>query len=199
MIFASAMPSVVRSIRQRDFLNHWLRLFGRQQSLPSFVDFKPDRIEDELPDLMYYDIRREFGELRYGATFSGTRLIESYGFSATGRDLQDLLHPDVWQHVQPIYDGCIERGLPIYSAFTVIDVAGQQVAYERLVLPFGEDGQVRQMIASIKSISTEGRFINRDLMRAQDHEPNYTVRAVIDQSLKFQAPKPVPAGDVVEI
>lgn len=198
-MFTSEMPSVVRSIRQRDFLNHWLRLYSRRGSLPDIADFKPDRIEDELPDLMYYDIRHERGEWRYFATFSGTRLIESYGFSSTGHDLQDLLHATVWQHVQPIYDACIEKAMPIYSAFTVIDVTGQQVAYERLLLPFGDNGAVRQMIASIKSISIEGRFVNRDLMRPMDHAPQYTVRAVIDQSLTMHSPKPVPAGDVVEV
>lgn len=199
MMFASAMPSVVRSIRQREFLNHWLRLFAQQGSIPAFGSFKPDRIEDEQPDLMYYDVRRENNELRYFATFSGTRLIESYGFSATGHDLQDLLHPTVWQHVQPIYDGCIEKALPIYSAFTVIDIAGQQVAYERLLLPFGTGGYVSQMIASIKSISMAGHFINRDLMRPADHAPQYTIRAAIDQSLTMHSPKPALAGDVVEI
>lgn len=199
MMFASAMPSVVRSIRQRDFLNHWLRLYARSGSIPPIATFTPDRIEDEQPDLMYYDIRRENGELRYHATYSGIRLIESYGFSATGNDLQDMLHPTVWQYVQPIYDGCIESALPIYSAFTVIDIAGQQVAYERLLLPFGSNGHVQQMLASIKSISMEGRFVNRDLMRPADHAPQYTIRAVIDQSLTVQAPKPAPAGDVVEI
>lgn len=199
MMFASAIPSVVRSIRQRDFLNHWLRLYARASSLPRITDFNPDRIEDEQPDLMYYDIRRQHGELHYYATFSGTRLIESYGFSATGHDLQDMLHPTVWQHVQPIYDGCIETALPVYSAFTVIDIAGQQVAFERLLLPFGDSGDVQHMIASIKSISVDGRFVNRDLMRPVDHAPQYTIRAVIDQSLTFQTPKPALAGDVVEI
>lgn len=199
MIFASAVPSIVRSIRQRDFLNHWLRLYGKQETVPPIGSFKPDRIEDEQSDLMYYDIRKENGELRYHATFSGDRPIESYGFSSTGHDLQDLLHPTVWQHVQPIYDGCIEKALPIYSSFTVIDLAGQQVAYERLLLPFGANGYVQQMIASIKSISMEGRFVNRDLMRPADHAPQYTIRAVIDQGLTFQPLKPALAGDVVEI
>lgn len=199
MMFASAMPPIVRSIRQRDFLNHWLRLYGKQGSIPSIASFKPDRIEDEQPDLMYYDIRLENGELRYHATYSGSRLIESYGFSSTGHDLQDLLHATVWQHVQPIYDACIQKALPIYSAFTVIDTAGQQVDYERLLLPFGVDGYVTQMLASIKSISVDGRFVNRDLMRPADHAPQYSIRAVIDQGLMFQPPKPAPAGDVVEI
>jgi hypothetical protein len=36
-------------------------------------------------------------------------------------------------------------------------------------------------------------------MRPADHAPQYTIRAVIDQSLTVQPPKPAPAGDVVEI
>jgi len=32
--FQSAQPSVVKSIKQRDLLNTWLRLYARDQSLP---------------------------------------------------------------------------------------------------------------------------------------------------------------------
>ena len=36
MEFESAQPSVVKSIKQRDLLNTWLRLYARDQSLPRF-------------------------------------------------------------------------------------------------------------------------------------------------------------------
>ena len=84
------------------------------------------------------------------------------------------------------------------SVFTVVDVHNDVVAYERLLLPFGEQNVVKQMIASIKSISIEGRFVNTDLMRSKDHDPQYSLRAVVDQ----RAPDIVKsnwADDVVEI
>ena len=47
MDFESANPSVVKSIRQRDLLNTWLRLYARAQSLPRIEEYQPERLEDE--------------------------------------------------------------------------------------------------------------------------------------------------------
>jgi len=198
MHFDSVSPSAVRSVRQQDFLKVWFRLFTRLGQLPSLADFNPSRIEDEKPELMYYDVVHTGDEIRYPVIFAGQRLIEAYGFNAVGRDLQDILSPTIWTHVESLYDQCVLRGMPTYSVFTVVDVHNDVVAYERLLLPFGEANVVKQIIASIKSISTEGRFVNTDLMRSKDHDPQYSLRAVVDQC----APDKVTtswADDVVEI
>jgi hypothetical protein len=199
MYFESIGPSAVRAIRQRDFLNTWLRFYVRRRELPALADFQPACLDEERPDLMYYDIERDGDLIRYRATFAGKRLIDSYGFSAVGHSLQDLLAPAIWNHVEPIYRACVEQALPVYSTFTVVDVQGRQVDYERLMLPFGEGCKVRSMIASIKSICIEGRFVNKDLMRPEDHAPKYSLRGVIDRDLAGARQQPTPAHDVVEI
>ena len=54
--FQSASPSVVKSIKQRDLLNTWLRLYARGQQLPRVEEYQPERLADELPDLVYYTV-----------------------------------------------------------------------------------------------------------------------------------------------
>lgn len=56
MDFASAAPSVVKSIKQRDLLNTWLRLYARQQTAPAIWEYQPARLEEELSDLIYYTV-----------------------------------------------------------------------------------------------------------------------------------------------
>ena len=56
MEFESANPTIVKSIKQRDFLNTWLRLYARAQQLPRIDEFHPERIEEELPDLVYLTV-----------------------------------------------------------------------------------------------------------------------------------------------
>ena len=50
--FQSANPTIVKSIKQRDLLNTWLRLYAREQRMPRMAEYQPARIEDELPDLV---------------------------------------------------------------------------------------------------------------------------------------------------
>jgi hypothetical protein len=52
--FESANPTIVKSIKQRDLLNTWLRLYAREQLLPRVEEYKPTRIEEELPDLVFF-------------------------------------------------------------------------------------------------------------------------------------------------
>jgi hypothetical protein len=49
---------VVRSIRQRDLLNTWLRAAGKHRPLPLAGDFQPDRVADEMVDMMEYEVAR---------------------------------------------------------------------------------------------------------------------------------------------
>ena len=51
--FASANPSVIRSVKQRVLLNAWLRARAapRQRVLPCIPDYQPDHIADEMPDM----------------------------------------------------------------------------------------------------------------------------------------------------
>jgi hypothetical protein len=199
MHYESVSPSAVRSVRQQDFLKVWFRIFNKTGQLPSLASFEPSRIEDEKPELMYYEVVRTADDIRYPVTFAGSRLIEAYGFTAVGRDLQDIMSPALWAHIEPLYDQCVLRRMPIYSVFTVVDLHNDVVAYERLLLPFSQTGVVEQIMASIKSISTEGRFVNVDLMRSKDHDPRYSLRAVVDQGAPDVTPKSAWADDVVEI
>ena len=105
MNLESVSPSAVRSVKQQDFLKVWFRIFEKTGRLPSLAAFQPSRIDDEKPELMYYDIVHTGDDIRYPVTFAGSRLIEAYGFSAVGRDLQDLLSPVIWEHVEPLWAG----------------------------------------------------------------------------------------------
>src|SRR5205814_2083788 len=56
------------------------------------------------------------------------------------------------------------------------------VAWERLLLPFCEGGQAKVLMASLKPVSTEGRFESRGLM-TNNEARRYLVYAIIDQGL----------------
>ena len=56
MHFESAKPSVMKSIRQRDLLNTWLRLYAADRRLLRIEEYRPERLTEELPDLVYYTV-----------------------------------------------------------------------------------------------------------------------------------------------
>ena len=122
----------------------------------------------------------------------------AYGNTGKGRHLDEYLGARLAPSVMPIYYECITRRLPAYTIAHVDDIYGRIVAYERLLLPFAEDGSVTHVIASLKTISEDGGFEIRNLMRGNDMLPAAKLRAVIDRDLFHRAPGRIPAGDVIE-
>ena len=198
MKFESASPSVVKSIKQRDLLNTWLRLYARDQSVPRMEEYQPERIEDELPDLVFYSIDTSAERPRLTIQSNGTRMSSAYGNTGKGRYLDEYLGARLAPIVMPVYHECIDRRLPAYTIANIDDIYGRIVAYERLLMPFSDGGNVTHIIASLKTISEDGGFEIKNLMRGSDQLPVPKLRTIIDRDLFHRAPGRIPSGDILE-
>jgi hypothetical protein len=196
--FESANPSIVKSIKQRDLLNTWLRLYARDQSMPRLEEYQPARIEDELPDMVFYTVDTALEPPRLTIQSDGTRMSSAYGNTGKGRYLDEYLGARLAPIVMPVYYECIVRRLPAYTIANIDDIYGRIVAYERLLLPFAEGGNVTHIIASLKTISEDGGFEIKNLMRGSDKLPAPKLRTIIDRDLFHRAPGRIPSGDVLE-
>jgi hypothetical protein len=196
--FESANPTIVKSIKQRDLLNTWLRLYAREQLIPRVEEYQPERFADELPDLVFYTVDTAQAPPRLLIESDGTRMSSAYGHTGKGRYLDDYLGPRLVPVVMPVYYECLRRALPVYTISSIDDIYGRIVAYERLLMPFSQAGHVTHVIASLKTISEDGGFEIRNLMRGNDTLPTAKLRSVIDRDLFHRAPGRIPAGDVIE-
>ena len=120
--FQSASPSVVKSIKQRDLLNTWLRLYARGQLLPRVEDYQPERLADELPDLVYYTVATTQKPPRLTIQSDGTRMSDAYGNTGKGRYLDEYLGPRLKPVVMPVYYECVRRALPAYTISMIDDI-----------------------------------------------------------------------------
>ena len=196
--FESAQPSIVKSIKQRDLLNTWLRLYARDQSIPRMSEYQPARIEDELPDLVFYSVNNGVQPPGLKIESDGTRMSRAYGNTGKGRYLDEYLGARLAPIVMPVYYECIARRLPAYTIANIDDIYGRIVAYERLLLPFSDGDGVTHIIASLKTISEDGGFEIRNLMRGNDKLPVPKLRSIIDRDLFHRAPGRISSGDVFE-
>jgi hypothetical protein len=196
--FESANPTVVKSIKQRDLLNTWLRLYAREQLMPRIEEYQPARLAEELSDLVYYTVDTALEPPRLTIQSDGTRMSNAYGHTGKGKYLDQYIGARLAPVVMPVYHECLERALPVYTISNIDDIYGRIVAYERLLLPFSDGGGVTHVIASLKTISEDGGFEIRNLMRGNKTLPTAKLRAVIDRDLFHRAPGRIAAGDVIE-
>lgn len=195
--FESANPTIVKSIKQRDLLNTWLRLYARIQQLPHIAGYQPERLADELPDLVFYAVEAAHSLPRLVIQSNGTRMSAAYGHTGKGRYLDEYLGAKLASVVMPIYHECLKRALPVYTISNIDDIYGRLVAYERLLLPFSDGGGVTHVIASLKTICEDGGFEIRNLMRGNKSLPVTKRSAVIDRDLFHRTPGRIPAGDQI--
>jgi hypothetical protein len=188
MDFQSAAPAVVRDIRQRDLLNTWLRLYAREDRLPAISEYVPDRLKEEADDLVYYAVDAAQWPPVLTIQSEGTRMSAAYGKTGKGRRLDVYVGPRLAASVMPVYHLCVARRCPVYTVSDLEDAAGHKVEYERLLLPFGAGSEVTEIIASLKTISIDGRFEIRDLMTRTDLVTAPAIRAVIDRELFHRLP-----------
>ncbi len=206
MKFESANPSVVRSIKQRDLLNTWLRLLRKPRPLPVISDFRPDRITDELADMMGFNVEGEGDVARFVITYEGARLTATYGNDhidpdkRTNRYLDDAIGPDRYARVVASYRACLAHKRPTYSVSTVQDGDGKDVCYERLLLPFGKSDKVEQIVGSYKAISIDGGFKVNNLMGITPKTlPVNVIKAVINLELTRRPLGTGGADDIIEL
>lgn len=206
VIFEPSLPSIVKSIRQRDLLNCWLRLVRKSDILPRHADFHPSRVDDELVDMMVFDVIRSGAEPRFHIIHEGLNLTHAYDNDPADRRpdpqrfLDAAIGPRRYANVIASYSACLSHRRPIYSVAMVRDQDGKDVAYERLLLPFGEAGAVTRIVGSYKTISIEGGFKIKAIMSLDADTPVSLVRAVIETAPQLRsAPINAPADEVVEI
>lgn len=204
--FGSADPSVIRAVRQRDLLNAWLRALGGRYGLPLRGDYQPDRIAEELVDMMEFDVGGEGEHMRFLITYEGARLTTTYGnehvepAKRTNRWLDDAIGPERYGHVVCLYRACVRHRRPAFSISAVQDADGKDVAYERLLLPFGREGRVEQIVGSYKTISIEGGFKVANLMGLRPRAaPQTLLRAIIDQDFVRRRVDHDASIDLIEI
>ena len=206
MEFASADPSVVKSIKQRVLLNAWLRARRKPQPFPVIGDFNPEGVAEELPDMMGFDVVGEGDSARFVITHEGIRLTATYGNDdvdpdkRTNRFLDDAIGPERYAHVVALYRACLKHRRPAYSISTVQDADNKDVSYERLLLPFGRGDTVEQIVGSYKSISIEGSFKINNLMGLRPKAvPVILVRAIIDRDFVSSPAGQPRSDDVIEL
>jgi hypothetical protein len=200
MHFESASRSVIRSVRQGDLFNAWLRVYRRERAMPLIHQFDYERLFEEKPDLMFYDVVRNGGGYRYLVQHHGRNLMKAFAVENTeGRHLDEYLDAERLGFMASAFIACIEARRPVFTVSAVRDVNGVPVSYERLALPFGANDRVQQLIVSLKTISVEGRFETRELMRAEKQRYSYELCAVIDRDLDGAQNRMAATNDVVEI
>jgi hypothetical protein len=131
-------------------------------------------------NLAYADVVGTEYDNRLLVRTQGARLIESHGGYMVGKFLDDILEPPYKQQSLAACQQSIVTRLPVYTLLDLRDCNERIVHYERLLLPFGEDGvTVDGLMVSIEISSPEGPFERRNVMNPPAKPPGLALSCTI--------------------
>lgn len=172
-------PDLVRAINQRWLLKEWNRIRGNQ-TLPAWEKLQFDSLETISATLSFADVIVVAGQPRFRIRFHGTQFGEIYGSHCVGKFLDEILPVPLREAALSAYRHVVEVRQPFYTISQIHDENGCVVHYERLLLPFGNDGEtVDRTLTSLEMVSQEGAFQSRNLMKSQTTAPTYICCATI--------------------
>jgi hypothetical protein len=136
---------------------YWARV-AQRRPFPSIDDFQPSARLHDPKQLLFWSVEEGKSERIFRALGYGQYVTESYRNNFVGLTMNELAPPNMKEFALETANQCADSGCPVYSIIATHDADGKRVDCERLLLPFGVDGRVGQLLVSLQLISAEGRF-----------------------------------------
>ena len=153
MAYGPAPIQAVRSSNQRALLARWQQL-SAGRAFPDISEFKaPER---DTKQLVLWDVEDDGVTRRFRMRKIGQAAAEGFAADYTGKTMDEVVPEPLRSYGLESANACADSGCAAYSIISVINAGGHQVDCERLLLPFGRDGAVEQIVAALQLISFQG-------------------------------------------
>jgi hypothetical protein len=163
--FSTGSIQGIRSISQRSLAVYWQRLGGKSQTIPSFNQFQPEERIHDPKQLAVWKVETGEEESTFRALYRGRLVGEAFNEGWVGRTLVEVTPPTLQNAIVGASNECEKTGCAIYTILRTYDSAYRAVDLERLLLPFGENGRVEHIVASLQLVSLKGSFQRQTVVR----------------------------------
>jgi hypothetical protein len=186
----------IRSVSQRALAAAWAKLC--KEGLPSFDRFAPEPGSHDPKQLVAWKVETKGGQMDFRALYRGKLVDEAFNDRWTGKTLREVTPPSMQPVIIGASEHCVSTGCAVYTVLQTHHGAGAAIELERLLLPFGNNGRVKIIVASLQLISMEGNVERSKVARDFEAQSKAVLSIRISAvSINKYFAKPVAAGDVV--
>jgi hypothetical protein len=155
MLFKFAAPEAIKSVTQRALASYWDRLAGGR-AFPAFTEFEPDATGHDPKQLVVWNIEGAGRLQKFRALYQGDNVAEVFNSNWAGKTMEQVVPMSLRRITLDAAKECAESGCLIYAIFSTVDANDQRIDCERLLLPFGRDGKVEQLLGSLQLKGSQG-------------------------------------------
>jgi hypothetical protein len=152
---------------------------------PTWATIESENLTRLSDDLSFLDVIGGETKPRFKIRFHGSTIARVYGSrDCSGRYLDDVI--PAAKHVTGLapYHQALKTACPVYTINDVTDRNGLLVHFERLLLPFSNDGHtIDRILASFEFICADGAFQRDDILNNQTVPPALRLSATIEAAV----------------
>jgi hypothetical protein len=152
--FENGTVHSIRSVSQRALAESWARL--GQGGLASFDQFDPEPGTHDPKQLVAWKVEVKDGQLVFRALYRGKLVDEAFNDAWTGKTLREVTPPSLQPLIICASEHCVSTGCAVYTVLRTNGGGGFPIELERLLLPFGRNGRVKIIVASLQLVSVQG-------------------------------------------
>jgi len=155
MLFKFATPEAIKSVTQRALASYWDRL-AAGRAFPAFTEFEPDATGHDPKQLVVWNIEGAGRLQKFRALYQGDNVAEVFNSNWAGKTMEQVVPMSLRRITLDAAKECAASGCLIYAIFSTVDANDQRIDCERLLLPFGRDGKVEQLLGSLQLKGSQG-------------------------------------------
>jgi len=193
MQFKFAPPEAIKSVTQRALASYWDRM-AAGRAFPAFTEFKPEASSHDPKQLVVWNIEGAGRLLKFRALYQGENVAEVFNSSWAGKTMEQVVPMSLRRITLDAAKECTASGCLIYAIFSTVDANDQRIDCERLLLPFGHDGKVEQLLGSLQLKSSQGEVRRTKVLADFQHQADVLFSGKIASGFT-KAPGVDPATD----
>lgn len=189
----------IKSDRQRALASHWDRLAAVRR-FPTFVEFKPEQDVYDSGQLVVWNIEGTGRLLKFRALYQGENVAEVFNSAWAGKTMDQVVPMSLRRVTLEAARECASSGCLVYTIISTIDANDHRVDCERLLVPFGSDRKVEQILASLQLTSAPGRVQRTKILNNFQMQADVFFSGKIKSGFTKLNPVPaIPAAGIREI
>lgn len=147
MSFRFASVQTIRSPSQRALAEQWDRLAAGRR-FPSFTEFKPDPAVHDPKQLVVWEIEGEGRLRKFRALYQGENVADAFNTAWAGKTMEQVVPMALRRPALDAAGECADSGCMVYMVLSTW--AATRIDCDRLLLPFGSNGKVEQLLGSLQ-------------------------------------------------
>lgn len=140
---------MIKSESQRALAHYWDQL-AAGRPFPPLTEFRPDPAIHDPKQLVVWNIEGAGRLRKFRALYQGENVADAFNTAWAGKTMEEVVPMSLRRPALDAARECSNSGCMVYMVLATWDSAATRIDCERLLLPFGSNGKVEQLLGSLQ-------------------------------------------------